>query len=308
MQTTNQELQKKLTRIKKIFDISKVLSVKTDANAIAKYYHINKLAYSLFHNKKGFIHMGISRNGKYQEADLLEQVRILEKYIINPKVKNVLELGAGKGANSIYLANKYPSIQFDAIDLPNGQLDIAIKNGAQISNFHPQEGDYHNLRIYPPHYYDIVFVIEALCHSNDKEKVFQEVKRVLKKDGVFTIIDGYLKNPRSTLTEGQLLAVQLMEKGMTVEEFEYYPDVKKKLLKEGFKEVHEENASLLILPTLKRFEKYANIIFSIPKLFAFIILQLFPYEFTNNALSGYLMPTLIRIGIAKYVVLIVKKL
>ena len=307
MQKTDQDLQTKLARIKKVFDIKKVLLVKTDISAIAKYYRINKVAYSLFHSKKDFVHMGISRGGKYQEADLLEHARLLENYFTKRKSKIALELGAGKGANSIYLAKKYPNIQFHAIDLANGQLVIAIKKGTKISNFHPKEGDYHNLSTYPADYFDIIFMIEALCHSAHKEKVFREVKRVLKKGGIFAIFDGYLGKPRTMLTKDELLASQLTEKGMLIKNFEYYPDVKKKLLKENFKEIYEEDVSTLILPTLERFEKKANILFSIPEQLARAVLFLFPHEFTNNALSGYLMPALIKINVAKYMILVTEK-
>ena len=251
--------------------------------------------------------MGISREGKYQEADLLEHLRLLENYLIKYKSKTVLELGAGKGANSIYLARKYPNIQFHAIDLPNGQLDTAIRKSTKIPNFHPKEGDYHNLSTYPADYFDIIFMIEALCHSAHKEKVFREVKRVLKKGGIFAIFDGYLGKPRSALTKDELLASQLTEKGMLIKYFEYYPQVKENLLKEGFKEIYEEDVSGLILPTLRRFEKKANVLFSMPNQLARVILFLFPHEFTNNALSGYLMPTLIEIGVAKYIILIAEK-
>ena len=307
MQVINQNLQTKLARIKKVFDTNKVLLAKTDTNAIAKYYNVNKLYYSLFHNRKDFIHMGISREGKYQEADLLEHLRLLENYLIKYKSKTVLELGAGKGANSIYLARKYPNIQFHAIDLPNGQLDTAIRKSTKIPNFHPKEGDYHNLNTYPDDCFDIIFMIEALCHSNDKKRVFQEARRVLKKGGIFAIFDGYLGKPRSALTKDELLASQLTEKGMLIKYFEYYPQVKENLLKEGFKEIYEEDVSGLILPTLRRFEKKANVLFSMPNQLARVILFLFPHEFTNNALSGYLMPTLIEIGVAKYIILIAEK-
>src|ERR1035437_2727352 len=308
MQKNNHELKVKLEKIKRVFDIDKALSVKTDIDSVAKYYRINKLAYSFLHNKDNFVHMGISRHGKYQERDLLEHAEILEKYISKIKRGIVLELGAGRGANSIYLARKHPQVNFHAVDLPHGQFDIAIKKGAKINNFYPKEGDYHNLEKYPANYFDIVFVIEALCYSNDKGRVFREVKRVLKKGGIFVIFDGYSGQPSSSLNKEQSMASQLTEKGMYVETFEYYPEVKKKLLETGFKDIYEEDASLLILPTLESFEKKANILFSMPKLLARMLVAIFPREFTNNALSGYLTPTLIRSEVAKYMVLITKKL
>ena len=60
------------------------------------------------------------------------------------------------------------------------------------------------------------------------------------------------------------------------------------------------------MPTLKKFEKLANIFFNHSRL-AKIIVRLLPKEFTQNAISGYLMPDLIKIGLGCYFITILKK-
>lgn len=109
---------------------------------------------------------------------------------------------------------------------------------------------------------DIVFVIESLCHSSTKKRVFKEVKRVLKRNGVFIIFDGYTGKKATKLTKDELLAKKLTEKGMSVDNFDYYPDFRKDLTNSELKIIEEEeDVSLLILPTLRKFEKLATKIY-----------------------------------------------
>ena len=251
--------------------------------------------------------MGISRDMEYSCEDLLEQPKLVAEYIRKLDAKNVLELGVGKGASSIYLAEKFPDIHFDGIDLPNGQLDIAKRGAKKVENFRPVEGDYHNLGRFSTNHFDVVFAIEALCHSTVKEKVLGEVRRVLREGGVFIVFDGYLGKPRSSLKAAESLAVQLTEKGMVVKEFENYAGFKDKVSKAKFETIYEEDVSQFILPTVERFERLAEkALFNRPKI-GRIIVRFFPSEFAANAIAGYLMPELVKLGIARYVILVARK-
>lgn len=220
------ELEGRLAKVKQVFDVDKVVSVKHTLTSIARYYKINKLAYSFFHNPQGFVHMGISRDLKYKPDDLLEQPKLVARYIEQLNARNVLELATGKGASSIYLAQKFPNVRFDGIDLAGGQLDVAKKAARGVQNFSPVEGDFHNLSQYPDNHFDVVFVVESLCHSTKKDKVANEVWRVLRDGGVFVIFDGDLGKFGDSLNANECLAKKLVERGMMVNDFENYDAVK----------------------------------------------------------------------------------
>lgn len=306
MDILHHELHKKLEKIEKIFNTSKIISQTFNLKSIAKYYKINKIPYTVFHHGNDFIHMGISRNNSFNNSDLLEHAKLVERYIIKLKAKNVLELATGRGATSAYLALKYPKVLFDAIDLPDGQIDYAINKSKKILNFKPVCGDYHNLRRYKKNSINIVFIIEALCYSANKKIVFKELRRVLKKGGVFIIFDGYSGKKDNKLTSDEMLAKKLTEKGMNVNNFDYYLNLKKNLMSSNFKIIEEEDVSLLIMPTLKKFEKQAKIYFSLPIIMSKLINYILPDEFVNNVLSAYLMPILIKLKIAKYMITVVE--
>jgi arsenite methyltransferase len=251
-------LEYKLNNIKKIFDTDDLINIPADLDHVKKYYKINQLAYTLFHNKLNFMHLGISYNQKYKKDDLYVQVKFISKYIksLNKKYKKrILELGSGKGGNSIYLSKIFPETEFIATDLTKENIDFSRKKIKNLKNLSFDYADYHDLSKFPKNSFDIVFVIEALCYSNNKIKVFLEVKRILKKGGYFIIIDGYANDNKKKLTESEKLAMKLTEKGMAVEKSETYKNFLEIAKKSKLKIVHEIDWTQNILPSLIKFEK-----------------------------------------------------
>jgi len=56
------EIDKKLEKIKLVFSINEILKKDINKSYIKKYYNTNKIPYSIFHTKTGFIHMGINKD------------------------------------------------------------------------------------------------------------------------------------------------------------------------------------------------------------------------------------------------------
>ena len=120
-------ISQKLGKIKRVFNLEKILELKLNDQYIQNYYSTNWWAYSLFHNFSDQVHMGISRDGKYKKADLFEAARIVEKYIDKTDAQEVLELAIGRGATLAYLAKRHPEINFQGIELTQKQLNYALK-------------------------------------------------------------------------------------------------------------------------------------------------------------------------------------
>lgn len=303
---SSRTIEQKLQLIQQVFDVHSLLTLKPDNKYVQKYYKANQLAYSLFHTKSGIIHMGISRDGIFHEDDLLEAARIIETYIQKLTAKNVLELATGRGGTSIWLAKKYPNTVFHGIDLSPGQLFYARRKAKNLPNYLPEQGDFQNLSSYRDRSVDIVFVIEALCYSKDKFRVLEEVKRVLGSGGVFIILDAYANKDQSKMSEEELLACRLTELGMAVDEFADYPSLLQAARKTGFTVEASEDVSKFILPTLRRFESLAERFFRHSKV-AKLITKVTSKELTYNAISGLLMPNLIRDGLASYHITVLRK-
>lgn len=186
------------------------------------------------------------------------------------------------------------------------QLGFAEKKARKLRNYRPELGDYHDLSRFENDSVDIAFEIEAVCYSQDKERVFQEVWRILKPGGVFVLLDGYLQRARSDLDEETLFLATIVEKGMAVPQFEAYGEVLEKAKEKGFTVDYSEDVSQFIMPTLRRFERLARIFFNHPTL-ARAARKIFPDTFLFNAISGYLMPDAVEKGIGQYYITVLRK-
>src|SRR5919202_521137 len=155
-----QELAYRLHKIEQVFDTERLLSVDITHSYIQRYWKINQRAYDILHTRSGKIYIGISRDGVYKDDDLLEAARFVEKYIRELNATRVLELATGRGATSAYLAEKFPQVEFEGIDLSPGQLEYAYKRAAKIKNYHPAPGDYHDLGRFANDSFDVALVNE----------------------------------------------------------------------------------------------------------------------------------------------------
>jgi sterol 24-C-methyltransferase len=301
----NDDIQARLVRINAIIPFQKILGRKAEEkDSIAKYYKLNRLAYRFINSKQGFVHMGISRDGKFKDTDFLEHANLISECIEKSDAKSILELAAGKAATTKYLATKNPSIAFTGLDLPNGQLDTS---SSRNKNLNLVEGDYHNLSQFSDKSFDIVYIIEALCHARSKAAVIKEVERVLKPGGMFVVFDGYASKARNLMTETEALVSDLTYNSMMVtKDGHLYEDFRNDLVSSSLDIVKEEDLSRFVLPTMERFEEKAIKYFERP-LFAKFLNVLLPIEVTGNAVAAYLMPLSVKAGLHQYWVTIAQK-
>lgn len=300
MATHSNILRKYLEIIQSTFNVPQIITERQEEREIKDYYLTNHFGYLLFHNKDGFMHMGISNTERYQKDDLLTHLKIIQSYIEKVKAKQVLELGAGNGSNSLYLAKHNSNVQFSGLDLSKKALKKQPYNYKQIL------GDYHDLHEYNDNSMDLVFIIEALCHSNRKETVLKEVYKKLRKGGLFIIFDGYTCKNTEKLSKDELIAKKLTEKTMAVDSFDTIKDFEDMVKKSNFTLLERKDFSQQIMPSLRRFEKLALIFYKYP-LLARIIKAIFPYGLTKNSIAGLLMPTLIQERIACYYLHVLQK-
>lgn len=306
MITLTKETAQKLQFLRKFFDVSAIARISISSNYISDYYRINRYAYSIFHSSNNLIHMGISRDGKYKESDLLESPNIVAKYIEDSHAKKILELACGRGGNSLYLGKKFPDASFVGIDSSNEQLAYAVKHAKKMDNIDLKKGDYHDLALFPDNQYHIVFIIEAFCHSTAKEEVFKEVWRILRPNGLFIVIDGYSRVEDHELDQEAWIAKRLVEVGMALPRLECYSHVVAAAKNAGFVVLTEEDVSSYVLPNLKKFEHLAARFYLLGR--GIVLLnKLLPPLFLYNSIAGYLLPDLIEARIGNYMITVFKK-
>ncbi len=296
----NDNLELYLNQIGKIFDIPRIINEPQGEPQIINYYLRSKRAYRVLHSWEGFIHFGISYDGKHKRKDYKEQARIVERYIRDSDAKNVLELAYGMGTNIAFLAWRNPDITFDGVDLSHKPL----KRYAKIPNAHFQLGDYHDLSTFEDDAYDIAFVVEGLCHSTNKLQVLREVKKKLKRDGLFIVIDGYQKDRATPLSPSESMMWKLIERGLVINKFECIKDVES-YMREDYSIAEANDFTQCVLPSIIDHERKASYYFAHP-MFARIVSKIFTYESAKNSMVAYLLPTSIRRQIACYYIHVLK--
>jgi ubiquinone/menaquinone biosynthesis C-methylase UbiE len=248
---------------------------------------------------EGFFHYGISYDGKHRKGDFKEQARIVEKYIRDSDSKNVLELAYGMGGNMAFLARRNPRVMFDGVDLALKPL----KRFTKIPNAHFQLGDYHDLSAFKDSAYDIVFVIEALCYSTYKLQVLREVKKKLKRDGLFIVIDGYRKY-RTTPSPSEETMWKLVERGWSLDKSECVKDVEG-YMREEYSIAEANDFSRYILPSMDVIARKVRNYFAHP-MFARIVNKLLPFDVAKGLIPPYLAPIGIRTQFACYYIHVLK--
>ena len=302
-----QEIENRLNKISNIFEINKLIDQKPTLATVQKYYSKNKLAYTIFHSKENFIHLGISNNDNFKKDDLIEPVKFINKYIKNSRNYSVLELATGRGANSNYLALNNKKTRFYGIDMSPGQLEYAYKVERRLKNYTVLKQDFHNLSNFKNNSLDVIFVIESLCYSNNKQKILNETNRILKNNGKLIVIDGYLENQLNAYTKVQQQAFKLTEIGMAIKGSNTYKEFLQFAKNSNYKIEYEENISNKVLPSMRRLEKYSKLFFKF-KYLAKILKVLLPTEIILNAITAYLWVPLTEQKVVGYYITVLKKI
>ncbi len=296
----------KLKNISTLYNIDELIDFNVDNEYIKEYYKLNKIPYSIVHSKQGFVHFAVNKNGRYDQRGMCFQPDFIIKHINKDKTKKVLELACGRGANLVYLATRFPEINFEGVDLSKGQLDYAYKKTKKYNNLKIISGDFHDLSMYKDDQFDLIYIIEALCYSTNKRKVFNEVKRVLKKEGLFIIFDGYWREHDEELVGEEKILKRLAELGMALNEFEKYSQIKKYAEEVGYELIFEEDLSNFLIPNANRFGRLSDIVFE-NHFLRFILRYLLPQKISYNSFFGYLVEDSLKMKWTKYVVSVFKK-
>ena len=293
----NLTLKQRLKKIQNVFPTASILQRQSDdTKQIAKYYKKNRLSYWLFNSREGFVHMGISLDGTFSSRDFYKQVHIVGEVIKSVNAKKVLELATGKATTIRSLAKNNPETTFYGIDLPNGQLRARSK----IQNVHLKYGDFHDLSEFADGSMDVIYVIEALCHATDKNKVIAETNRVLRGGGLFVVIDGYFSKELTRYSEDELRAIKLVASSMMVTYNDQNYLKFKELLKINHFLIKEStDFSTNILPSLYRLEAKAQKVVEHPWL-GRASLAILGELIIGNTVAGYLMPVCVENGLFEY--------
>lgn len=95
--------------------------------------------------------------------------------------KKILDFGSGEGITANHFAAKN---DVTAIE-PSEEM---LANAWRDNRYTQLVGDKHKLETFPDEYFDIIICHNVLEYIDDKETVIKALSRVLKKDGILSIV------------------------------------------------------------------------------------------------------------------------
>lgn len=303
--TTGIELPKYLNVISRVFDINQLLKQEINTKTVIAYYVESERGYEFFHSPEGAIHMALNFDGMFDKRGYYSQAHIVQEHIDELHPQRILELGSGKGFNTIYLAKKNKHIEFIGIDITYKHVKFAQNNSKNIENLHFELGDFHNLQ-FADKSFDMVFEIESVCHAHQMDIVLFEIYRVLKPGGRFISFDGYRKVELDKLDDNLKLATRLVEVAMAISQPWIITDWLHLAQKTGFEILSVSDLSVAIMPNLLRFQRLAKGYFKFPVI-SRILAKILPLNLLKNSIAGLLMPFTIEAGVHGYYNIVLKR-
>jgi arsenite methyltransferase len=270
-----------MERIRDVFDVEAVLRKDITHEQIIEYYTNCSPAYSIFHSIDGAVHMALTSDKVIQRYDYFTQAHFVATHLTS-QINTVLELGSGKGFNCLYLSEKFTDIEFVGLDLT--PLHVKIANQKSGINARFILGDFHYTQLPQS---DLIFEVEALCHTDNLSLLLDNVYKTLRTGGKFILFDSF--RDRSPQGYTQAKALELIEKSMALHAFPRLDDFKSTAIKSGF-EIHEVvDISDMVMPNLLRLQNLAKIYFTSP-IVSKVIKLATGHTIATNAIAGLLMP------------------
>jgi SAM-dependent methyltransferase len=259
----------------------------------ADYYTSTEAQFTGLHSAEGSVHFGLDWDGRFRPDGFLEQARLVETVVCECEAADVLEIGSGKGYNSVYLARRLPNVSFTGVDLTPVHVRIARERAAGLPNLRFVQGDFHALAGQADGSLDVVFDVEAGCYSDTPERLrtwFDEVHRVLRPGGLFVTF-GWCRTARYERLDRRVqLAAELVERAWVVQQFHAEDAWQRAAEKAGFVTLQRRDLRDASMPSVLRLYRQARLFYAWLASPARPVVRRLMRPATHNAVSALMLP------------------
>lgn len=222
-----------------------------DADEIVDFYDETAWEYRVFWSDVN-LHYGFHDDGATSHGDAMDNSnRIYADKLAVDESTTVLDVGTGRGGFPIHVAAEYGAT-VHGIDIDPTHVREATQNARErdVSGSTAfSVGTYHDVP-YPDDTFDAVSGIETVCHSSRKERVLEELRRVLKPGGRLMISDGFVS--RTELTEPEAEKLRTVLDGWAVPDIARIGEFRELLEEFGFTNVTFHDHYERIIPSSRR--------------------------------------------------------
>ncbi len=175
------------------------------------------------------------RGDESKEKAQLQLIEHLARLANIQSGSDILDIGCGLGASSLYLARHYDAA-VTGITISSVQVEMAIQAAAREqldAKFLLMDAEAMNFQ----KQFDLLWSVESISHYQNRQDFFAAAAKLLKPGGSFAIID-WFKKEHLTLPETRKF-IDPIERGMFVE-LQVMDDYQQFLISNGLQIMHRE--------------------------------------------------------------------
>jgi len=253
---------------------------------IRTYYHLLEPLFHSMSDNNMFLNLGYDDLSKKTIFSIVDTQKKMVEIVTRgfKKEGRWLDAGSGTGAPACYLANSYPSINIEGINIVKTQIEKANDLAKNKNCDDRVKFNYGNAQDIPysDNHFENIYAIESAFHFEDKTKFISESKRVLKQQGQISIADIVIRP--EYLKFRDWYKVSIAKHGLATKEF-YNKDKWVSLLSNiGFDNVKVEDITLNVSNVLPHWvsqikKNHDKLLDLYPKIFLTMLCRCLEYAY-----------------------------
>tara|TARA_B100000953_G_scaffold207224_1_gene170965 strand:- start:2439 stop:3338 length:900 start_codon:yes stop_codon:yes gene_type:complete len=253
---------------------------------IRTYYHLLEPLFHSMSDNNMFLNLGYDDLSKKTISSIVDTQKKMVEIVTRgfKKEGRWLDAGSGTGAPACYLANSYPSINIEGINIVKTQIEKANDLAKNKNCDDRVKFNYGNAQDIPysDNHFENIYAIESAFHFEDKTKFISESKRVLKQQGQISIADIVIRP--EYLKFRDWYKVSIAKHGLATKEF-YNKDKWVSLLSNiGFDNVKVEDITLNVSNVLPHWvslikKNHDKLLDLYPKIFLTMLCRCLEYAY-----------------------------